>query len=237
PGRVIPRSILLSLCTVAVLYAAIHLSILGIIPWREMLPAVPGGKAPEISNFIVSVMMERVYGRTVSQWFTLLILWTTMGSLFALLLGYSRIPFAAARDGVFFAPFGKLHPHGFPALSLVVIGLIAIVCSFLPLEAVIGALLTTRILIQFVGQAVGLVLLRRYRPELERPYRLWAYPWPCVIAVIGWLYLFGTAGAQAIGFGMISLILGIGAYLLWAKQRAEWPFAPSAPSEAPASSQ
>ena len=124
PGRVIPRSILFSTVVVAAIYFGINLSIIGVVPWREFVPA---SAHPE-SGFIVSIFMERIYGSGVAMVFTLMILWTAFGSVFALLLGYSRIPYAAARDGYFFAPFGRLHPTGgFPAISLLVLGIIAIV--------------------------------------------------------------------------------------------------------------
>ncbi len=128
PGRVIPRSILISTVVVAVIYFGINLSIIGVVPWREF---VPEGAHPQ-SAFIVSTFMERIYGPKIATAFTVMVLWTAFGSVFALLLGYSRVPYAAARDGYFFAPFARLHPTGgFPALSLIVLGVIAIAaCAF-----------------------------------------------------------------------------------------------------------
>ena len=149
PGRVIPRSILISTVAVAAIYFGINLSIIGVVPWREFVPA---DAHPE-SSFIVSTFMERIYGSKVATFFTLMILWTAFGSVFALLLGYSRIPYAAARDGYFFKVFARLHPtKGFPYVSLIVLGLISIVASFFSLGMVIDALIATRILVQFIGQ-------------------------------------------------------------------------------------
>src|SRR5256885_6071462 len=134
PGRVIPRSILLSTVAVAVIYIGINLSIVGVVPWRTFVPA---DAHPE-SNFIVSIFMERIYGPGIATVFTVMILWTAFGSVFALLLGYSRIPYAAARDGYFFKPFGRVHPtKGFPHVALLVLGAISIVSSFFPLDIVI----------------------------------------------------------------------------------------------------
>ena len=108
--------------------------------------------------------MEKIYGSRVATIFTLLVLWTAFGSVFALLLGYSRIPYAAARDGYFFKVFGRLHPtDGFPYVSLLVLGGISIVACFFSLGTVIDALIVTRILVQFIGQVVGVMLLRRVR--------------------------------------------------------------------------
>src|ERR1044072_1579518 len=98
PGRVIPRSIIISVLAVAVIYFAINLSIIGVVPWREFVPA---DVRPD-SQFVVSIFMERIYGRGVATLFTAMVLWTAFGSVFALLLGYSRIPYAAALDGYFF---------------------------------------------------------------------------------------------------------------------------------------
>ena len=128
---------------------AINLSIIGIVPWREVVPA---DAHPE-SGFIVSVLMEKIYGPKIATAFTAMVLWTAFGSVFALLLGYSRIPYAAAQDGYFFKVFGRLHPtKHFPYVALIVIGVISIICSFFSLDVVIDALITTRILVQFIGQ-------------------------------------------------------------------------------------
>jgi amino acid transporter len=221
PGRVIPRSILISLLAVAVIYIAINLSIIGVIPWREFVPA---SEKPQ-SMFIVSIFMERIYGSTVATVFTLLILWTALGSVFALLLGYSRVAYAAALDGYFFRVFGRLHPTGrFPHVSVVVFGLIAIGCSVLPLLTVIDALIATRILVQFVGQIAALVLLRRLQPDMPRPFRMWLYPIPALVALFGWLFLFTTSGGQIILLAFGTLALGVVAFLIWAKRTGGWPF-------------
>ncbi len=158
PGRTIPRSIIISVICVAIIYFAINLSLIGVVPWREFVPA----EAHPESNFIVSIFMEKIYGPKVATVFTAMVLWTAFGSVFALLLGYSRIPYAAAQDGYFFQVFARLHPaKNFPYISLVVLGIISIVCSFFSLGIVIDALITTRILIQFIGQIFAVTLLRQ----------------------------------------------------------------------------
>jgi len=221
PGRVIPRSILISLVAVAAIYLAINLSIIGVVPWREFVPA---DAHPE-SEFIVSTFMERLYGPQVATVFTFLILWTAFGSVFALLLGYSRIPYAAARDGYFFSVFGRLHPtKRFPHISLVVLGLISIVCSLLPLGLVIDALITTRILVQFIGQIFALMLLRVQRPDMPRPFRMWFYPVPAFVALAGWTFLLLTSGWYLIALGVGSLALGVVCFLVWSWRSRRWPF-------------
>ena len=221
PGRVIPRSILISTAAVAIIYIGINLSIIGVVPWREFVPA---GDHPA-SNFVVSVFMERIYGSKVAIAFTLLVLWTAFGSVFALLLGYSRIPFAAAESGYFFKSFGRLHPtKNFPYVSLLVLGAISIVAGFFSLGTVIDALIVTRILVQFMGQVFGLILLRRRAPDMDRPYRMWLYPVPALVALLGWIFVFATTQVQVIAFGVGVLLLGCIAFLLWSRNSKSWPF-------------
>jgi amino acid transporter len=218
PGRVIPRSIIISTVAVALIYIGINLSIIGVVPWREFVPAAAH---PE-SSFVVSVMMQKIYGSSVATIFTLLILWTAFGSVFALLLGYSRIPFAAATSGYFFRAFGRLHPRkDFPYVSLLVLGAISIVAGFLSLGTVIDALIVTRIVVQFMGQAVGLILLRKHAPDMPRPYRMWLYPVPAVVALLGWIFVFATTQFRVILFGVGVLALGCIAFVLWNSKR--WP--------------
>jgi amino acid transporter len=221
PGRTIPRSIIISVVAVAAIYIAINFSIIGVVSWRDFVPA----ETKPASQFIVSLMMERVYGEGIAAILTVMILWTAFGSVFALLLGYSRIPYAAARDGNFFKVFGKLHQkHNFPYVSLIVIGAISIVCSFLSLQIVIDVLIATRIIVQFIGQIFALTLLRRYRPDLERPYRIWLYPIPNLIAFLGWTFVFATSGVEVIYFSLGALVLGVVCFLIWSRREARWPF-------------
>lgn len=222
PGRVIPKSVIISVIAVAMIYIAINFSIIGVVPWREFVPADEHPQA----NFIVSIFMEKIWGSGIASIFTAMVLWTAFGSVFALLLGYSRIPYAAARDGYFFRVFGRLHERGqFPAVSLVVIGIISILGSFFSLGMVIDALITTRILVQFIGQIFAVELLRRNRPDMPRPYRIWLYPVPSLIALVGWIYIFATSDPSMIVFGLGTLVLGILAFLFWTWRGKKWPFA------------
>ena len=222
PGRVIPRSIIFSLVTVALFYIAINLSITGVVPWREIVSASDPA-APPVP--VASLFMAKIYGRKVAVLFTVMVLWTAVGSVFALMLGYSRIPYAAARNGDFFSIFSRLHPtKNFPHISLLVIGAVSVVCSFLPLMTVIDALLITRIVVQFIGQVVAVILLRKRSPQMPRPYRIWLYPWPVLIALMGWLFVFGTAGGKLIAFGLATLLGGALLFLGWSWTTKRWPF-------------
>jgi len=222
PARTIPRSVLISLISVATIYFLMNLSIIGIVSWREFVPA---SEHPE-SGYVVSVLMEKIYGSTFAQLFTGMILWTTFASVFALLLGYSRIPYAAARDGYFFRIFAHLHPtKDFPDRALLAVGIIAIVACFFSLQTVIDTLLTTRILVQFVGQIGAVVLLRRTYPDQPAPYRIWLYPVPLFFALLGWLFVLLTAGKVILGFSLIALWVGGIAFLAWSRVQNAWPFA------------
>jgi len=203
PERVIPRSIIYSVLAVAAIYSLTNLSIIAVVPWREAVG----------SKFIASQFIEKLYGPFAASLITVLVLWTALASVFALLLGYSRIPYAAAINGHFFRIFARLHPSGrFPHVSLLVMGSLSIAASLWSLEAVISALLTSRILIQFIGQIFALHYLRRHRLDIVRPFRMWLYPVPSVAALAGWAYIFVTSGWTYLGFGLLTLMAGVAAY-------------------------
>lgn len=208
PERVIPRAIIISVIAVALIYAAMNLCIMAVIPWREAMQ----------SKFVVAQFMEKLYGPWAGAAVTIMILWSAFASVFALVLGYSRIPYAAALDGNFFRPFAKLHERGqFPHLSLLVIGGLSILASLLKLEWVLSALLTARILVQFIGQIAAADYIRRRRPDMKRPFRMWLYPLPSLIALAGWIYVFATSGWVFALYGMLVLLSGIAAFRIWRK--------------------
>lgn len=216
PEKVIPRAILFSIALVAALYILMSSSILSVIPWRQ---------ARE-STYIASAYIEKLQGSGAAHVMTVLMLWIAFSSIFSLLLGYSRIPYAAASDGNFFRVFARLHPSGdFPHVSLVTLGLIASVFSLGKLPDVIGSLVATRVLIQYLPQAVGLFVLRRRAPELKRPFRMWLYPVPGLISILGWLYILGTAAARSLVFASVVFLVGSLIFFARARIRREWPFA------------
>lgn len=218
PEKVIPRSIFISIAGIAVLYLSMQLSVLGVVPWREAMD----------SQFIVSTFVERIYGTTAATIATLLILWIAFSSLFSLMLGYSRVPYAAAVDGTFFKVFSRLHPtKHFPHIALVALGLTAFGFSLLfRLSDVITAILATRILVQFIGQGVGVMLLRRrWRSEGRRlPFRMWLYPLPAIFAIAAWIAIFISTGQTFMLGGAIVVCSGVIAFLIRARIQNEWPF-------------
>jgi len=225
PGRVIPRSILISLIAVVAIYITINLALIGVVPWREFVPAA-GKPMPDPPPPVVSWYIEKLYGNGAAKVFTVMVLWTAFASCFSLLLGYSRIPFAAARDGNFFSIFGRIHPRkDFPHISLLFVGVLSIVCSLLPLMTVIDALLTTRIVVQFIGQIAAVLWLRRTAPEMERPFRIWLYPVPVFIALVGWIFLLITTDKATLAYATVALVAGVVFFLIWSRWTRRWPFA------------
>ena len=224
PGRVIPRSILISLVAVAIIYMVMNLCIIGVVPWRDFVPPA-GTPLPDPPPPVVSWFIEKIYGTGIAKVFTVMVLWTAFASCFSLVLGYSRIPFAAARDGNFFSVFARVHPRKeFPHISLLLVGVLAIVCSLLPLLTVINALLTTRILVQFIGQIGAVIWLRRQQPDVERPFKMWLYPLPTFVALAGWLFLFGTTDLKTLLYSLAVLAGGIACFLVWSRWTKRWPF-------------
>jgi amino acid transporter len=221
PGRTIPRSILGSVVLVFALFVALHLAMLGTIPWTDV-PTNP-------TNYSLAAdFMRRIHGDGAAAVVTVLLIWSCLGSVFAGMFGYSRVPYGAARNGHFFAAFTRVHPrHRIPALSLLLVGGLTLVWGLFSLDNLIKALITTRILEQFIGQAAGVVLLRRRRPDLYRPFKMWLYPLPSLLALVGWLYVYLSAGLFYILLGAATLIVGALVFLVWAWRQREWPFGPA----------
>jgi amino acid transporter len=206
PERVIPRAIFLSVIFVALIYSVMNLCIIGVVPWQEA----------KQSQFIAALFMEKIYGGWAGAAISLLILWTALASVFALRLGYSRIPYAAALDGYFFRIFGRLHPSGqFPYVSLLVVGVLSMVVSLVDLGVVIDALLVARILVQFIGQIGAVAYLRRHRSDVARPFKMWLYPLPSLVALAGWSFLFFTADWKILLYGLGTVAAGLIAFAVW----------------------
>ncbi len=223
PGRTIPRALILSIVAVAGLYIVMNISVLGVVPWREML-----GHTGEQNNYIISVFMERIYGSWAGRAIAVLIIWTAFASVFSLLLGYSRVPYAAAMDGNYFQIFKRVHPEKrFPNVSLLALGGVAMVFCLLRLADIIAALVVIRILLQFIVQAVGVMVLRHRRPDMPRPFRMWLYPVPALLAIAGFLYILLARRnfEREIKYAVVLLIVGLIVYFVRARKRREWPFA------------
>jgi amino acid transporter len=226
PGRTLPRTILGSIVIVAVLYLLMNISVLSVIPWQEFT-----AKHPTTSfNAVIAELLGRSFGPTWAKAGALLVIWTAFGSLFSLLLGASRVLWAAAAEGNYFRPLAKLHPQGgFPGNALLLLGGIACICCFFDLKAIIAALVALRIVLQFLLQHVGVVLLRRRRPDLRRPFRIWLYPLPVICAIVGFLFVLASrahAGREMVA-ALIVTVSGVIVYLRRAQRDSAWPFVKS----------
>ncbi len=225
PGRNIPRALLLSIALVACLYIVMNICILAVVPWREM---VQGGQNNG-GLYVVSLFMQKIYGVWAARLATGLVMLTAFASVFSLMLGYSRVPYAAARDGNYFRIFAKVHPvHHFPHVSLLALGIVAAAFCFLRLKDAIAALVVIRIIIQFIVQAVGVIVLRVRRPEMPRPFRMWLYPLPALVAIAGFLFvLFNRENAlKEVRYAVVILLIGLAIYMIRAWKGSEWPFGP-----------
>jgi amino acid transporter len=221
PERNIPRAMLISIVVVMVLYVLMNVSVLAVVPWREVTSSAQLQRLD-----IASIFMDRIYGHRAGQAMALLVIWTALASVFALLTGYSRIVFAAARDGNLPAGLARLHPtEKFPARAVILLGAVTFAFCFLSVGEVIAALVVVRIVLQFGLQAVGLLWLRKRRPQVRRPFRMWLYPLPSLVALAGFvLVLVDRAALVARG---IVLAAAVVALFLWrARRRREWPFLP-----------
>ncbi len=223
PEKTIPRAIMFSILAVSLIYIVMNISILGVIPWQEFMETAKS----DARKYVVSIFMERLYGKTAGVIATILIMFTAFASVFSLLLGYSRVPFAAAMDGNYFKIFKKIHPkHHFPYVSLLIMGGIAALFCFLKLADVVAALVVIRITIQFLAQIVGLLILRQTRPDVPRPFKMWLYPLPALMAIIGFLYVMFMRPnfLKEIRYAAVLIVLGLIIYFIRAYKKSEFPF-------------
>ncbi len=217
PGRVVPWSIILSILGVLVIDLTMNIGIIGVMPWR----------IAEKSTSIGTDFMQRIWGTPGAGVIAVLIIVAAFASVYTGLLGASRLPYNAARERLFFKPFGRLHPRlRFPHISLLVMGLVTAVASFLPLTTVINALIALTLFTQFIAQIAALTILRRKQPNLARPYKQWLYPVPSILALAGWIYIFQASGWAAIRVAIGWTVLGIIAFGIWARAEHVWPFGP-----------
>ncbi len=232
PGRTIPRAVLASIALVATLYLLMNFAVVGALPLHTLVThggsaatgnaTVPVAAVAPVASVLMRTVLPGGFGHVASLVIAGLIIWTAFSSVVALLLGYSRAPYAAAQEGNFFAPFARLHPrHGFPQIALLALGAIATVCCFFDLRTVIAALVAVRIVLQYGMQQVGVIVLRVRQPALRRPFRMWLYPLPPVLALAGFGFLLLArkgAGREL----LFALALGVSGALLyaWRERRA-----------------
>jgi fructoselysine transporter len=223
PGKNIPRSMFISVIGIAILYLAMNVSVSSVIPWQE----IKLWQDKEVKNFVVSTFIERLYGGGAAKIITIMILWVALASLFAVMLGYSRVPYAAAADGSFFKIFAKLHPQkNFPYVSLLILAGLAFIFSLLfKMKHVIDGILAMRIVVQFIGQAVGIIFLRKRNGTTNLPYKMPLFPLPIILAIAMWCFVFAATGLKVITSFLAVFGSGFIVYFIFAKYKGKWPYA------------
>jgi amino acid transporter len=217
PGRTMPGSIIVSIIAMMVVYLLLNISVLGVAPWQEIAQ----------SKSVASLVVERGWGHLAAAVMTVLIIITAFASVFTGLLGGSRVPFQAAQDKVFLSVFARLHAkHDFPHVALLTMGVVTAIGTFFDLTDVINMLLTATIIVQSIAQIAALVVLRKRQPQLPRPYRQWLYPVPCVIALLGWIYVYVSASTMSLILSGLWIVAGLVVFAIWARLNRSWPFAP-----------
>lgn len=223
PEKNIPRALLLSILAVVALYIVMNISILGVIPWRELMQSGAAGN----KLYVVSSLMQRVYGHGAASVISVLVMWTAFASVFSLTLGYSRVPYAAALDGNYFRAFARVHPkYQFPYVSLLALAGVAALFCFLRLADLIASLIVIRIVLQFLVQSIGVIVLRIRRPDLPRPFRMWLYPAPALIAAASFVFILVSRAnfLREVRYAAVILVVGVLIYAVRAWRRGEWPF-------------
>ncbi|HME58363.1 MAG TPA: amino acid permease [Terracidiphilus sp.] len=224
PEQTIPRAILLSVLFVASFYVAMNMAALPSM--RDAASHVSAGATVRLQ--LVADIAHSAFGSLAGRLMAALIIWTAFASVFSLLLGYSRVPYAAARDGNYFRPLAAVHPrYNIPHRSLVALGLVAVAFCFFSLAQVITMLVITRILLQFFLQHVGVILLRIQRPELARPFRMPLYPLPPLVAIAGFVFMLVNRSHALGGLAVAAAIAVSGTliYMARARRLGQWPFA------------
>lgn len=223
PGRTLPRSIIFSILGIMTLYFLLQVGVLGSQPLESIKSATS----------VASSVLEQAWGSVAAKIVTVFIVIAAIGSVFAGLLGGSRVPFEAARDKVFLPVFGKLHPKlHLPTAGVLAMGLITAIGSLFTLTDVINAAVTVLVIIQSLAQVAAIVVLRRRQPHLKRPYRQVLYPVPTIIALLGWVYVYVSASWLSIWLSIAWIVLGVVAFLIYASKEKVWPFGPKEIREA-----
>ena len=148
-------------------------------------------------------------------------------SVFAGLLGGSRVPHHADQDGTFFRILGRLPPkYEFPYVARLAMVVVCAIGRFFPLATVTGMLVAVSVLLQSVAQVVAVAGLRRRQPALRRLCRQWLYPLPTLLGLAGWIYFFVSATSRSLSLSMIWVIAGVVSFVIWPRVNRAWPFGP-----------
>ncbi len=215
PEKNLPRSLLLGTLGVTAAYGAAVAVYLYVVPIDQM--------ARVAENRIATEAAVRIIGPAGGAFIALAVLVSTFGCVNGLTLAGARVVYAMARDGLFFRGTATVHPrYRTPAAALVLHGAVA---AALTLSGTYSDLLTLTAfssLLFNVLTVIGLFVLRRRRPDLPRPYRVWAYPVaPLLYVAVALFFLvyMPVADPRNTGLGLLLTAAGVPAYLYWRRHR------------------
>jgi len=221
PKRNIPLSLFLGTMTVTVLYVLGNIAYLLILPLTGNADAgdvVGRGIQFAVSDRVATAATWMIFGEAAAVIMAALIMISTFGCNNGLILAGARVYYAMANDGLFFKKTGTLNSKGVPAVALVVQ---AVWASLLCLSGTYSDLLDYvifAVLIFYILTVIGIFILRKKRPDAERPYKAFGYP------VLPALYILAAAAISVdlLIFkpaytwpGMVIVLLGIPIYVLW----------------------
>jgi len=207
PEKTIPRVIVISILAIAVLYVLMQACIISVLPYD----------VASKSTSVVADYIRALIGPTAAKWVSVMILWTAFASIFSVMLGYSRILFAAARDNNFFGVFAKLHAtEAYPFVAILFLGAVTAIFVWLPLKHIIAGILSIRALIPFMAQIIGAIVLRVREPGRPRPFRMWLYPLPAIVALGLWAYVVSSPQKQLQAAALY--VIGAGALFFFLRE-------------------
>jgi APA family basic amino acid/polyamine antiporter len=216
PERNLPRSLMLGTLSLTLVYAAAVAVYLYLVPIGEM--------AAVEENRIATEAAVRTIGAAGGAFIAVAVLISTFGCVNGLTLAGARVVFAMGRDGLFFRGAARVHPrYRTPATALVLHGLVAAALTLTGTYSDLLTLTAFASLLFNVLTVIGLFVLRRKRPDLPRPYRVWGYPVvPAVFVAVALFFLvyMPVADPRNTGLGLLLTAAGVPAYLYWRRARA-----------------
>jgi amino acid transporter len=213
PKQNIPWSMLLSVLGIAALYLLLQIIVLGNLD----------NHTAANSEFVFSDLMQKWFGVNVAKWFTLLVLWVALSSLFAVMLGYSRVLYAAAADGNFIKTFAKIDAKkNTPQSALLWLALIGGAFSLLfKLKHVISAIVVVRICTQFLSQSVGLIWLQKNGTRKSFPFKMFLFPLPVLFSILIWSFVFFSSDNKYMLGAALMIVSGLFVFFIKEKLTAK----------------
>jgi basic amino acid/polyamine antiporter, APA family len=214
PQKNFPRALVGGVAFVGVIYLLFSAACLKVLPFESVAA----------STHIASDVVEHVAGRGAAAWITVAMVISALGSMNSSVLSGARVPYAMARDGIFFKIAEGIHPkYRTPARALI------FECVLASVMALSGTFEELTNLFIFAGwifygfAVVALFRMRKTEPDLPRPYRCWGYPWVPGLFVAGALALTFNIWLQRPGrssIGLLLILAGLPFYRRWVRKQA-----------------